>query len=292
MADFAVCLLVFTIGILTIPPGHAAPFTVTPLELEMCGPQQTTSMTLSCRPTVQGITQVFALEIGKTAGSVKTAMARVTVMASHVDVFNQTLRARMTTKGSISGGRGSLELRLSRLVDDDAATYYCSIAYMTDSVAMQETMETVIRHTLQGTVPRCDGSLVLAAMQNNTPVTSPRSGKCPNGVAGRSEALMYSLCNSPDLTTWTSGLKVTDICCQVPKYTPVATFEFGFYVQDERGMVGIFMGCTDQGFEFITQLCGHAPIKLTLSKSQTNGYIGNADNYHLVQFGTSGNPFG
>ncbi|XP_046562124.1 uncharacterized protein LOC124271097 [Haliotis rubra] len=291
MADVALCLLVFTIGTLTISPGHAASFTVTPLELEMCGGNQTTSMTLSCRPTEQGITQVFAIEIGKT-GSYKSVMARVTVMASHVDIVNQTLRSRMTPKGSISGSRGSLELQLRNLVDDDAATYYCSIAYMTVSVAMQETMETVSLHTLQGSVPKCNSLLVLAAMQNHTPVTSPTAGKCPNGVAGRSEALMYSLCSSPDLSSWTAGPKVIDICCQIPMYTPVATFEFGFYVQDERGMAGIFTGCTAHGFEFITQLCGHAPIKLTLAKTLSNGYIGNADNYHLVKFGTSGNPFG
>ncbi|XP_071103005.1 uncharacterized protein [Haliotis cracherodii] len=261
----------------------------------MCGSSQTPSLSLSCRPTVTGITQIFALEIGKKAGAIKSAISRITVLASTVTIVDQTLKSRMTVTGSISGRSGSLDVTLTHLVDDDATTYYCNIAFLTDSVSTQETTENVSLHTLLGSVPKCDGTQVLAALNSHVPVNNSQAGNCPNGIAGRSEALMFNFCSSPDIAGWRAGPKVTDICCQIPKYTPVATFEFGFFVQDERGMAGVFMGCTDQGFELVTQLCGHPPINVSLTKSQNNGYVGNADNYHLIQFGSpssTGNPFG
>ncbi|XP_046562125.1 uncharacterized protein LOC124271098 [Haliotis rubra] len=261
--------------------GTGLTFTVTPSEITMCGAAKTSRIEFDCRVTAS-VSDVFSIELGrKTIGGDNSPIARIVGAQYHsLIVLDRRLSSKLI---QTNWGKGCLSVRLNNPETADLQNYYCSAAYMSAALSYSEVVIDVHDKTLRTQAPGCTRSNIDWAVQQKALTSHGKAGRCADGAADRSEALVLSYCNVPDVDQWHPGLKVVDICCMVPAYTPVATFVFGIYVEDEHSISGVFLGCTDQGFSMAVQLCGHPPMIVNLTKTNAGGFVEDANNYHVLQ---------
>ncbi|XP_067686849.1 uncharacterized protein [Haliotis asinina] len=261
--------------------GTGLTFTVSPTEVTMCGGNKTRRIQFDCRVTAS-VSDVFSIELGvKTTGGDNRPIARIVGVQYHsLMVLDRRLSSKII---QTNWGKGRLSVRINNPERADLQNYYCSAAYLSAALSYSEVVVNVRDKTFRTQAPDCTRSSIDWAVQHKTLVSHAGAGRCVDGAADRSEAVVLSYCNVPDVNQWHPGPKVVDVCCMVPPYTPVATFVFGIYVEDEHGIAGVFLGCTDDGFSMAVQLCGHPPMIVNLTKANAGEFVEDANNYHVVQ---------
>ncbi|XP_071103004.1 uncharacterized protein [Haliotis cracherodii] len=266
--------------------GNGLTFTVTPSEVTMCGDPKTSQVDFDCKVTAS-VSDVYSMELGrKTSGGGNSPIARIVGdQYFSLIVVDSRLSSRLT---QTHWGKGRLAVRLTNPETADLQNYYCSSAYLSAALSYSEVVVNVHDKTLRTQVPDCTERNIDGAVTHKASTSHPGASKCPDGGSDRPEALVLSYCGVPEVDKWHPGPRVVDICCMVPPYTPVATFVFGIYVEDEHGIAGVFLGCTDDGFSMALQLCGHPPLVVNLTKSSGNGFVEDANNYHVLQ--VAGSP--
>ncbi|VDI37600.1 Hypothetical predicted protein [Mytilus galloprovincialis] len=129
----------------------------------------------------------------------------------------------------------------------------------------------------------CDAVTFVTALARGTILTNAKAGMCTDGTRSRPEALIMDSCMAPVVAEWSEGVKVMGNCDRIPDYTPIATFDFGTYVEDGTDIAGIITECTPNGFKIAMQLCGH-PVDVYEVTSGHPNPRQNADNYHVINW--------
>lgn len=99
---------------------------------------------------------------------------------------------------------------------------------------------------------RCNKLALFTDIAYKKNVGIQASLRCPDNNNYDADAAVRTFCAAPDPALWVRGIKVTENCRQLAKYTPVAVFDHKSTYQQSAG---ILLACNQQSIHIATQNC-------------------------------------